>query len=63
MLRQLWDVVKGDLVGVTRSVLGILLSLKADGTDDSRFGVLERGVTSKVRPLLLICVFFSHSAN
>ena len=63
MLRQLWDVVEGDLVGVTRSVLAVLVPVEGDGTDDSGLGVLKGGVATEIGPLLLICVLFSHSAS
>ena len=63
MLRQLRNVVEGDLVRVTRSVFSVLIAVEGHGTDDSGLRVLEGRVTSEVRPLLLICVFFSHPAS
>ena len=63
MLRQLWDVVEGDFVGVTRSVLAVLIPVEGDSTDDSGLGVLKSGVATEIGPLLLICVLFSHSAS
>ena len=63
MLRQLWDVIKGDFVWVTGSVLGVLVTVESHGTDNSGLGVLKGGVATEVGPLLLICVLFSHSAS
>lgn len=63
MLRQLWDVVEGDFVWVSGSVLLVLIPIESDGTDDSGLGVLKGGVATEVGPLLLICVLFSHSAS
>ena len=63
MLRQLRNVVKGDLIRVSGSVLCVLVAIEGNGTDDSGLSVLEGRVTSEVRPLLLICVFFSHPAK
>ena len=62
MLRQLRDVVEGDFVRVTRSVLSVLITIEGHGTDDSGFSVFKGGVATEIGPLLLICVLFSHSA-
>ena len=61
MLRQLRDVVEGDFVRVTRSVLSVLITIEGHSTDDSCLGVLKCGVATEVGPLLLICVLFSHA--
>ena len=60
MLGHLWDVVEDNFVWVARSVLGVLVTIECDGTDDSSLGVFEGGVAPEVRPLFLICVLFSH---
>ena len=54
MLRQRWDVVKGDLVGVTGSVLCVLSLVEGDSSDNSRLSVLELSVSTEIGSLFLI---------
>ena len=54
MLRQRWNVVKGDLVGVTRSVLSVLSLVEGNSSDNSRLSVLELSVSTEIGSLFLI---------
>ena len=54
MLREGWDVVKGDLVGVARRVLSVLALVESHSTDDSRLGILKLSVSSELSSLLLV---------
>jgi len=60
VLRHLRDVVEHDFVGVALHVAALLLLVEGNGAHDSRVGVLEGGVPSKLGSLFLVLVFFSH---
>ena len=54
MLRESWDVVKSDFVGVTRRVLSVLALVEGHSTDDSGLGILKLSVSSELSSLLLV---------
>ena len=54
MLGQRWDVVEGDLVWVTRSVLSVLSLVEGNSSDNSRLSVLELSVSTEIGSLFLI---------
>ena len=54
VLGHLGDVVQRDLVRVARHVLGVLALTEGHSTHDTGVGVLEGGVSAKLRALLLV---------
>ena len=62
MLGELGNVVKDELVGVSKLVQLLLIGVGHDTTDDLGDGVIELGVTTELLPLLgvleLICHYY-----
>ena len=60
VLGHLGDVVEDGLVGVARSVVGVLALVVCVGTHDSGVSVFELGGTSELGSSLGVLVLFSH---
>jgi len=63
VLRELRNVVKNELVGVTQLVQLLLIGVGHDTTDDLGDGVIKLGVTTEFLPLLSVLMLISHFSN
>lgn len=63
MLGELGNVVKDELVGVSKLVQLLLVGVGHDTTDDLGDGVIELGVTTEFLPLLCVLMLISHFSN
>ena len=63
MLRELRNVVKDELVGVTQLVQLLLVGVGHDTTNDLGHGVVELGMTTEFLPLLSVLMLICHFSN
>ena len=63
MLRELRNVVKDELVGVTQLVQLFLVGVGHDTTDNLGNGVIELGMTTEFLPLLSVLMLICHFSN
>ena len=63
MLGELGNVIKDELVGVSKLVQLLLVGVGHDTTDDLGDGVIKLGVTTEFLPLLCVLMLICHFSN
>lgn len=63
MLGELGNVVKDELVGVSKLVQLLLIGVGHDTTDNLGDGIIKLGVTTEFLPLLCVLVLICHFSN